>query len=133
MKASSHSALRILKKICGGVRAPNKYEQPFQKHLINLGNKRHLISPIPFNAWFGWSHRQTSQATSARDGCRDAARLIEDGVDCPLARLLTKWGNGGREERCFSRRVFCQKVFHGCNCLLKCPQTVLNVDANIAR
>lgn len=47
-----------------------------------------------------------TQATSAADGCRDAATLAEDGARCPLTRLLAEWAKSGHEERSFSRLGF---------------------------
>lgn len=39
------------------------------------------------------------------DGCRDAAKLIDDNVNCGLALEMTRWMQGGHEERSFSRPI----------------------------
>ena len=48
------------------------------------------------------------EATSAADGCRDAAELVVDNLDCPLANEMARWHKGGHPERSFARHFYKQ-------------------------
>ena len=121
LATASASSKRILRKICTGVTWSTEKlvgagsvgiyhgdKHPTHLSMNNLTwiNSWMSIGTLQFKIIFQKVGPLKTEATSAADGCRDARELVTDRVNCPLAKEMARWLEGGHPERSFARPVF---------------------------